>query len=384
MVDNDPLWINASGGAPAYDSREMRRAMAALLSQAGSLDRFGARSGVHPGGGDAVTLSGTTWTVRDTKGSLYADTDPLRGPYLIQFVEESGAVNAADGTNARKDIIVARVYDDDEDASGFRRARPEYIAGTPDPSPLEPTVPAGAFRMATIDVPAGGSPGPTLTYNAPFIVAQGGVLPVRNSSELPTIGLHDGMYADQKDTKELKRAVGSTWETVATPGGWEAISSGDIPNSASEVSIDITKGGLLPAGTFDRLRVYAIGDFNATGTMGVRVNDDATTDQYRRNKFTRTAAGTVVSSSSNTLGTAWLTVQWTTASSCTFELELLRTDASYLVGYLAKGGNQSEITDSWGRLESARLVSSIQLFPTDGATLFGDASGRWWAEGYRR
>ncbi len=214
-MPNDPLWINSSGGAPAYDARELRRAMATLLTQAGTVDRFGARSGVHPGGSDAVSLAGSTITVQHTKAVIYEGTDALRGPYLVQLTGTTFTLSPADPSNARKDIVVARVYDHDEDASGQRKADPEYLVGTPAGSPVEPAVPAGAVRLATIDVPA--SPGvATLTYNAPYVVATGGVLPVRTSADLPTLGVHEGAYADQRDTDELKRWSGSAWQTVAS------------------------------------------------------------------------------------------------------------------------------------------------------------------------
>lgn len=210
----DPLWINASSGAPAYDGAELRRAMAMLLVQ-GVGDKFGARNGVHPGGGNAVTLSGSTVTILHTKAVVYPGLTPTAGPYIVQLPSRTHTVPTADPTNPRKDIVVMRVWDDAEDLSGLRQADTEYLTGTPAASPAEPSVPAGAFKMATIDVPAGGTG--TLTYSAPFTVANGGILPVRNSGERPTLGIYDGFTIFQQDTSELLVRYNSAWNSAAKP-----------------------------------------------------------------------------------------------------------------------------------------------------------------------
>lgn len=217
-MPDDPLWINASAGAPAYAANELRRLHAMFLTQ-GVADKFGARSGVHPAGGNAVTLSGTTVTVLHTKAVVYPGLTSTAGPYVVALQSRTHALNAADGSNPRKDIIVMRVWDNDEDSLGLRQADTVYVVGTPAASPVEPAVPASSFKMATIDVPAGGSPAPSLTYNAPYTVATGGVLPVRTDSELPggSSGLYDGMVRWKRDTNELQVHNGSTtWETVAS------------------------------------------------------------------------------------------------------------------------------------------------------------------------
>ena len=60
------------------------------------------------------------------------------------------AIAASDPTNDRIDIAILRIYDDTFDSSGFDYADLEVITGTPDASPLPPTVPAGSFVLAEI------------------------------------------------------------------------------------------------------------------------------------------------------------------------------------------------------------------------------------------
>lgn len=217
-MPDDPLWINAATGAPAYAANELRRLHAMYLTQAVG-DKFGARSGVHPAGGNAVSLSGTTITVLHTKAVVYPGLTSTAGPYVVALQSRTHTLTAADGSNPRKDIVVLRVWDNDEDALGLRQADTEYIVGDPAASPVEKPVPSGAFRMATIDVPQSGGGSAVLTFNAPYTVATGGVLPVRNDAELPggSSGLYDGMMRWNRDTDQLQvHDGGTTWETLAS------------------------------------------------------------------------------------------------------------------------------------------------------------------------
>lgn len=208
MVDTEPAWINASAGSPAYSAAELRRNDAVMLF-GGVADRLGARQGVRPGA-TPVSLVGTTWTVFDVPAVVYPATTSVSGPYRVALLETTGSVNAA-AAQPRKDILYVQVQDNDEDSSGQRRARPGYLAGAASGSPVEPAVPVGAFRLATIDVPASGGGSPTLTVNTPYTVAAGGVLPVSTAAGLPAAGLYSGMTAFVQDTKALMVYDGSAW-----------------------------------------------------------------------------------------------------------------------------------------------------------------------------
>lgn len=208
MVDSDPAWVNASAGAPLYAANELRRLDAVLLWP-GVADRLGARAGVRPGQTPAA-LAGTTWTVFDVPAVVYPAVTSTSGPYRVAILETTGSVTAA-AAQPRKDILYIQVQDHDEDASGQRRARPGYLAGVASGSPVEPAVPAGAFKVATIDVPASGGGSPTITVNAPYTVASGGVLPVSTAAGLPASGLYNGAMAFVQDTKALMVYDGSAW-----------------------------------------------------------------------------------------------------------------------------------------------------------------------------
>lgn len=240
----DPLWINANAGAPAYTAAELRQAMALVLQYNGRA--MGARGGVRPGGTQLqVSLAGSTITVQPGVACIDPGLTTPQGPYWVALpaAETPGPLAAADATNPRKDIVIARVYDNDEDSSGLRLARSEYIAGTAAASPAEPAVPAGAIRLATIDVPA--SPGaPAVTDRRPFVVAAGGILPVRDQAERDALSAHSGLHVWRLDLRRVERHDGTSWvdkavsQQVFTAGGtWSK------PAGAKSVRVQVQGGG---------------------------------------------------------------------------------------------------------------------------------------------
>lgn len=208
--------INEDGGSPEYAAQQLRRLSAAGLYP-GVSDRFGARQGVRPHSDAVLTVSGATWTVHDLTAVVYPGLTSASGPYTVEQSQQSGSLNPADGSNPRIDAIDLQVRDDDEDTSGERDVRIVYVPGAPAGSPSPPAQTPTSLRLGTILVPAGGSPSPTVETLAPYTVSSGGILPVRDSGEMPTAGRYEGMYVDRGDEDELRRWSGSQWEAIASP-----------------------------------------------------------------------------------------------------------------------------------------------------------------------
>lgn len=199
---------------PTYAGVDLRRINTAHLHPA-STDRFGAREGVRPHSTAAVTLSGTTWTVNETLATVYPRETSTSAPYTVAVDLTSGSLTAADGSNPRLDAIDLQVQDDDEDGTGQRRARVIYTAGTPASSPSAPAAVNNAVRLATILVPATGTPAPSIASQAQYDKGPG-ILPVRTTAERPAAGLFESMYIDQWDTNLLYRYDGSAFVPVAS------------------------------------------------------------------------------------------------------------------------------------------------------------------------
>lgn len=78
-----------------------------------------------------------------------------QGTYHVESrASVTKTIAAADATNARKDIVVARVREDFYDSSGVDAWDISVVTGTPAGSPTAPATPANCLLLAVIDVPA--------------------------------------------------------------------------------------------------------------------------------------------------------------------------------------------------------------------------------------
>lgn len=367
--------VNVYTAAPSYDAAELRRALSFLLTQ-GVADRFGARSGVHPGGLDAVSLSGTTWTVRDTKAVVYPGLSSLDGPYLVQLPSESGSLNPAHPSLSRTDAIDIQVQDDDHDSAGFRRARVVYVAGAAGGG--EPDLTETSFRMATFTVPAGGAPAPTMTYVAPYTVASGGVLPVRSDAELPTTGLYNGQVAWDEGAKNLLAYTGGAWRPIARPTGWETIVPGVI-HSANPYQI--------PVGVYDMVRITLAGSMDGdAGTVTMRVNEDSTSNLHESAWMTWNPESEAILEGAGFTGTSWTIAKWNGVQGSYAELTML---ATHIATNIPFSGHSTQVSSTEGvrrisrfsgRLAADRQLSSVSLLTSGGVGL---GTVRVWIEGHR-
>lgn len=263
MADSDPLWINAAAGAPAYNARELRTAFGGLLYPE-DVDRFGARAGFAAVSPNFVSVTSTTWTTMDITAVVYPGVTSASGPYLVAHPADSGALNPPDGTNPRIDGLDLQIQDDDEDASGFRRARIVYVAGTPGASPSPPAVTANSLRLAEITVPASGQGSPSEKEVAPYTVARGGVLPVRDLTEYPTGWYVGQMLWDQERNQLLARIAGK-WVTVGAPNMGRIATVLRTTNSSgvgtTESTINSISANLIAGATY---KVTWDGDVNSS------------------------------------------------------------------------------------------------------------------------
>lgn len=207
---------------PGYPAETLRQLDSHLMFH-GSANRLGARQGVRPGGGDPISVSGTTWTVETHTGTVEPAETTTQGPYSYVCLETTGDLDPADVSNTRIDALDLLIEDDDADATSFRRARVVYTAGTASGTPAAPTALDNALRLGTITVPAAGSA--EVDTLAPWTVASGGVLPVRDETERPTTGRYPGMVIYQIDTDTLLVWDGSTWAELASQANNDYVSA---------------------------------------------------------------------------------------------------------------------------------------------------------------
>jgi len=89
--------------------------------------------------------------------AVEGDAGAGQGLYLVRHYNatQTLVVPAADGSNARIDRVILRIYDDESDSSGNSYADLEIVEGTPAGTPSAPDIPDSAISLATIEVGAG-------------------------------------------------------------------------------------------------------------------------------------------------------------------------------------------------------------------------------------
>jgi len=218
--------VDAVGGAPRYSGRALRQLHSPYLAGATAADPFGARSGVRPGTATGlVTATSTTWRCGMHAGVLDEQPAVEAGPYTYAIdAAVSGAMNAADASNPRTDRVYVQITDAAE-GNAAENTPPsvtvKYLAGTARADAPVPALPPRSMRLARINVPKQGGGSPTVTFEAPYSVAAGGVLPVPTVDELKLItsqaaGALALVFADATAHKNVVyRFDGTVWRRVA-------------------------------------------------------------------------------------------------------------------------------------------------------------------------
>lgn len=222
-VQNPPIFLQA-GSHPAEDVRRMFT---------GLMD---GRQGVIKG-----------LTVTEKSGTANMSVDVAEGSAFIggteatyqglYFVENRGVTNlvisASDPTNARYDLIVAKVQD-----AGYSGATNAWslavVTGIAAATPLFPAVPSNAIVLARVLVSAAvasivnasitslisasATDGTTTLINRGFAAAKGGTI-VCTSTTRPTTSLYEGIVIYETDTNRQYTYSGSAW-VLTNDDGW--------------------------------------------------------------------------------------------------------------------------------------------------------------------
>ena len=172
-------WINGPSGTPAYDARALRLSDA-LAVQGSSVFGF-SRTGIYrtSGGDFAVSASGTTVTCSGGLGFLSVSS-AFSGGYVVASNAATNFTAVRDGSQTRIGTVYFQVWDTDIDGLGQRKGELLYAQGTPSGSPVPPTIPTLAIRIADVTVPPSGSL--TVTDKREWLTGQGGVKYVPSGS----------------------------------------------------------------------------------------------------------------------------------------------------------------------------------------------------------
>ena len=233
------ITLLAPDGVPVTAQQE-RQARAAL--NGGGFGRpLGGRSGFRIDTASTIlTATSTTWSLQPCSAMLDPGASTHQGMYgWASDSVVTGAVNAADSTNPRKDIVYIQVNDSSAgDNSGATSAPVLYLAGAPNVTPVAPTLPPRSFLVGTIDVPKSGAGAPTVVLNTARFVPAGVRLPVGSAAERPP-----SPYAGQEVLRtdrnnHVQRWNGTAWKWVSEPERYvDSATTFDTSTSTSSMVI---------------------------------------------------------------------------------------------------------------------------------------------------
>jgi hypothetical protein len=267
----NPLFIDASSGAPAYNAASYRLGLSALLAGPSAAQIFsGVRGGTVTVVGTAITIQPLTYVLNggNTPGSegFYA------GAFLTGDAELSKTLTAAHATLDRIDRISVKVYNHDLDSSGFRKQTIEYQVGTPASTPSAPTALPNAYEIALISVPhsGGGSPSVTMTARPP--VAAGGARPGTTAGDIEIYDITTGTW------KRVAESVGAHFQGGYDPGTassianntWTPMPITDVVSSSRVTLVGSNSFRIDEAGLYQCNGQVRLNTGTASGTGWVR------------------------------------------------------------------------------------------------------------------
>ena len=268
-VTNPPTFLQAG----THTAEQTRRATGSIMNS---------KSGIVVSTDLAVTENGTpnmTLSVAAGRVWIKGSESSFQGMYFCESrATESVTVTAADATNPRKDLVVAKVQD-----SGYSGVADTWslavVAGTPAASPAEPSAPNNSFVLAMVDVPALD----TAITNSQITdrrittsgqgraAALGGTI-VATSSARPTST--EGQLIYETDTDLVKSYDGSAWNTVgfytplyARKTADESVTSSTTYQNDDELSLSVIANAVYE---FRAMIIYegaTAGDIKTQWTM---------------------------------------------------------------------------------------------------------------------
>lgn len=288
-AENPPLYLQ-NGTHPAVNDRRFADQL------------FGGKSGVV-GFSDLV--------VTEKSGTANMSVDISGGSVIVQGTEISGqgayfcyssasvnvAVTPADATNARYDLVVARVQDSQYSGASNEWGL-EVVAGTASATPEYPSVPANSVVLAVVTVPASASSivdaniadvryatatdGTTTLGNTGFVTSHGGVRLVSSRSNVSSPSVGD--VVREISSHRLWYYDGTNWrpQSGATARVYNSAAISLTHNTSTELTFDsetydldgfhstVSNTGRLtvPTGFDGTYHVSATAEFAANTTGG--------------------------------------------------------------------------------------------------------------------
>jgi hypothetical protein len=277
-----PAWcdgpsLDASSPFRAYD-------IGTRVLDVGSATAVQVPGGVYPGMG-AMGVSAASGLAVQVNAGYCCVPNPTagQGGYIFGVLTaQTLTLAAADPSNPRIDLIVARVYDTGTSA-GYCDI--EVVTGTPAASPTSPSVPSAAIPLATVQVPAGAvalASGAVADQRS-YVVAPGGVLPITSTAAAPAapaaqlmINLETSQLVQGTGTAGVTSAVSiAPWSPAIAYKTSAVTDSSDKGALTSILSVSITTDGATDIEIYAKWPGLYVGTAPLLVTMSVAIDGTA-------------------------------------------------------------------------------------------------------------
>lgn len=307
MAERKAIWIHGDAGSPDYSAEDARLLATAALGGGMTDDAASPATGAIARGHGVISgmvvapnsTPNSTVEVSAGVACVRGTQTNAQGHYIVRN-DATAVLNvtAADGTNSRRDLVVAQVRDDQYAAFDQDDWVLDIIEGPADGSNADPTVPADCLVLARLAIAAG--PGGetissgSITPLAPQVRATGGITPVASLAAWPNPQAGDVVY--RLDVDRLAIYDGTTWRHKETQ--YIASGAASVVFSAEAVIDEPVSFGITFA---SNPRVFATPGGTNTDASVV-VNNVSTTGFIAR---TRAHDGASIT---GTIGVRWLAI----------------------------------------------------------------------------
>lgn len=239
------------------------------------------RDGCHTAQGDRLIISGLV-CVEGVKNPSSGELAVSDGPSGLQVVVAAGhafiegdsvagqgmyhvyndanetlTCSAADPTDPRIDLVVARVYDSQYTGS-LDEWRLEIVTGTPSPSPSAPATPASAIPLARVTVAAGDT-----------ALSSGDITDVRTGYQICQEEVFLSVFKASAFTRNPGDDTSLTWDSVAENTGGSSVVSNTrltVPAGLYQLDYQVGYDGTSDANTMLHVRRNSAGS-SSGGTL---------------------------------------------------------------------------------------------------------------------
>jgi len=250
---NPPGYLQNAGAT--HTAEQMRNWQNALVAGKTGATALLARGGVHPGLGNALTVTQTgspsmAVIVKSGHGVIPGSEGSKQGSYIVMNdADVTLSIAAAHATLNRIDIVCFKV-EDQAYSGAVNSSSLVVVTGTPASSPAAPTPPNNSITLAQVSIVANDTSitNNEITDKRQILAGVGGLISVLNQAERDALVGYESLAVYRRDTDAIETYDGSVWrsawpifraaQVLGSPAS--SISFTGIPTTLRNIKIYVT------------------------------------------------------------------------------------------------------------------------------------------------